>query len=424
MVACRCSNRWRCGICRPLGSPIGLLLRLVLNVLSFLSVVALPLMLLATPAWAQRAALPAPPPVAAQAYVLLDATTSTVLAAQNAAQAVEPASLTKLMSAYVVFDALRGGRVKLADRFVMSERAARMPGSRMLAPQGESVTVEDLLKGMIVQSANDATVALAEGVAGSVESFVDRMNRQAQALSLRQTRFINPEGFTAPGHTTTANDLATLSMRLLQDFPEYAGFYAIQRWRYPGTPAANEVNRNVLLFRDPTVDGLKTGFTQAAGFCIVATARRLLPGLGDGADGQRRLIAVVLGASSDNARAAEAQKLLNWGYTATSVVRLFAPGQPVATPPIWQGKSSRVALGLPQGIVVNVPAGQASPLRTELVRNDPILAPKQRGEALGSLRVFNIRNELVTEVPLQVLETVPEAGLWGRFWGALRLWLQ
>jgi serine-type D-Ala-D-Ala carboxypeptidase (penicillin-binding protein 5/6) len=382
------------------------------------------LLVVAMPSWAQRAALPTPPSVAAQAYMLLDATTDTVLAARNAAQPVEPASLTKLMSAYVVFDALRGGRIKLTDRFVISERAARMPGSRMLAPQGEFVSVEDLLKGMIVQSGNDATVALAEGVAGTIESFVNRMNRQAQALGLRQTRFVNPEGSSAPGHISTAADLAILSQRLLQDFPQYAGFYAIQRWRYPGTPAANEVNRNVLLFRDPTVDGLKTGYTQASGFCIVASARRFLPGLGEGQDGQRRLIVVVLGASSDNARAAEAQKLLNWGYTATSVVRLFAPGQPVATPPIWQGKSSRVALGLPQGILVNVPAGHSGPLRTELVRYEPILAPKQRGETLGSLRVFNVRNELMVEIPLQVLETVPEAGLWGRFWGALRLWLQ
>jgi D-alanyl-D-alanine carboxypeptidase (penicillin-binding protein 5/6) len=377
-----------------------------------------------SPAWAQRAALPTPPEVSAQAYLLLDMTTGTVLAAQNEQAPVEPASLTKLMSAYVVFDTLQAGRIKLTDRMLVSDRAAAMPGSRMFAPPGERIAVEDLLKGMIVQSGNDATVALAEGVAGSVDAFVERMNRQAQALGLRQTRFVNPEGLTAPGHTSTAADLATLSYRLLQDFPQYAGFYAIQRWRYPGTPAANESNRNILLFRDPTVDGLKTGYTRAAGFCIVATARRHFPALGEGPEGERRLLAIVLGASSDNARAAEAQKLLNWGYTSTDVVRLFAPDQPVATVPIWQGKSSQLALGLPQGVLINTAAGQASQLRTELVRHDPIIAPKRRGEALGSLRVLNTRNELVAEIPLQVLETVPEAGLWGRFWGALRLWLQ
>jgi len=380
--------------------------------------------LTASPVWAQRSALPAAPEVAAQAYLLFDMTTGNVLAAHNEQAPVEPASLTKLMSAYVVFDALQAGRIKLTDRMVVSERAAAMPGSRMLAPQGERIAVEDLLKGMIVQSGNDATVALAEGVAGSVDAFVERMNRQAQALGLRQTRFVNPEGFAAPGHTSTAADLATLSYRLLQDFPQYAGFYAIQRWRYPGTPAANESNRNILLFRDPTVDGLKTGYTRAAGFCMVATARRHFPALGEGPEGERRLLAVVLGASSDNARAAEAQKLLNWGYTATDVVRLFAPDQPVATVPIWQGKSSQLALGLPQGVLINTTAGQASQLRTELVRHDPIMAPKRRGDALGNLRVFNARNELVADIPLQVLETVPEAGLWGRFWGALRLWLQ
>lgn len=380
--------------------------------------------LLASPAWAQRSALPAPPEVAAQAFLLLDMTTGTILAVHNEHSPVEPASLTKLMSAYVVFDALQAGRISLSDRFAVSERAAAMPGSRMFAPQGQRIAVEDLLKGMIVQSGNDATIALAEGLAGSVEAFVERMNRQAQALGLRNTRFVNPEGLTAPGHITTALDLATLSQRLLQDFPQYAGFYAIQRWRFPGTPAANEINRNVLLFRDPTVDGLKTGFTRAAGFCLVATARRHFPALGEGVNGERRLMAVVLGASSDNARAAEAQKLLNWGYTAIDVVRLFAPGQAVATVPIWQGKSSQLALGLPQGILINAPAGQASQLRTELVRHDPIIAPQRQGDALGRLRVLGPRNEVLADIPLQVLETVPEAGLWGRFWDALRLWLQ
>lgn len=378
----------------------------------------------ASPVWAQRTALPAPPEVAAKAFLLLDMTTGTVLAAQNPDTPVEPASLTKLMSAYVVFDALRAKRIELSDLLLISERAANMPGSRMFAAQGQRIAVEDLLKGMIVQSGNDATVALAEGVSGSVEDFVQRMNQQAQALGLRHTRFVNPEGLTATGHTSTAADLATLSYRLLQDFPQYAGFYAIQRWRLPGTPVANEANRNNLLFRDPTVDGLKTGYTQAAGFCMVATARRHFPALGEGEAGERRLLAVVLGASSDNARAAEAQKLINWGYTAVDVVRLFAPEQAVAMVPIWQGKSSALKLGLPQGVLVNAPAGQASQLRAELVRHDPIVAPKQRGQELGSLRVFNARGELLADIPLQVLEPVPEAGLLGRFWGALRLWLQ
>lgn len=367
---------------------------------------------------------PTPPEVAARAWLLLDATSGQVLAAKDPDEPVEPASLTKLMTAYVVFDALKAGQLTLEQKFTVSERAWRMPGSRMFIQPGQRIPVEDLLKGMIVQSGNDATVALAEGVAGSVERFVERMNRQAQALGLTRTRYQNPEGLTAPGHTTTARDLATLALRLLQDFPEYVGYYAIQRYRYPGTPAANDTNRNLLLFRDPTVDGLKTGHTAAAGYCLVATARRPVPGLGDGPAGQRRLISVVLGAASENARAAESQKLLNWGFTAFEAVRLAAPGQPVATAPVWKGRADEVKLGRPQGVVVTVPAGLGKGLRTELVRPDPLVAPLVKGQPLGTLRVLTASGEPVAEVPLQVMETVEEAGLLGRLWGALRLWIR
>ncbi len=371
-----------------------------------------------------QAQSPTPPEVAARAWLLLDATSGQVLAAKDPDEPVEPASLTKLMTAYIVFDALKAGQLTLAQKLTVSERAWRMPGSRMFIEPGQQIPVEDLLKGMIVQSGNDATVALAEGVAGSVERFVERMNRQAQALGLTRTRYQNPEGLTAPGHTTTARDLATLALRLMQDFPEYVGYYAIQRYRYPGTPAANDTNRNLLLFRDPTVDGLKTGHTAAAGYCLVATARRPVPGLGDGPAGQRRLISVVLGAASENARAAESQKLLNWGYTAFEAVRLAAPGQPVATASVWKGRADEVKLGRPQGVVVTVPAGQGKGLRTELVRPDPLVAPLVKGQPLGTLRVRTASGEPVAEVPLQVMETVEEAGLLGRLWGALRLWIR
>ena len=367
---------------------------------------------------------PQPPEVAARAWLLLDATSGQVLAAKDPDEPVEPASLTKLMTAYVVFDALKSRKLALDQKLVVSERAWRMPGSRMFLTPNAQIPVEDLLKGMIVQSGNDATVVLAEGVGGTVEHFVELMNRQAKALGLTRTQFQNPEGLTAPGHTTTARDLATLSMRLMRDFPEYVGYYAIQRYRYPGTPAANDTNRNLLLFRDPTVDGLKTGYTAAAGYCLVATARRPVPDLGEGAAGQRRLISVVLGAASENARAAESQKLLNWGYTAFEAVRLSAPDQPVATPAVWKGRASEVKLGRPEGVVVTVPAGLAKGLRTELVRPDPLVAPLQKGQPLGTLRVLSAAGESVAEVPLVVLETVDEAGLLGRLWGALRLWIR
>jgi D-alanyl-D-alanine carboxypeptidase (penicillin-binding protein 5/6) len=337
---------------------------------------------------------------------------------------VEPASLTKLMTAYLVFDALKAKKISLTQTFGVSERAWKMPGSRMFIDPKMQVPVEDLIKGMIVQSGNDATVALAEGVAGSVERFVQLMNEQAKALGMTNTSYRNPEGLTEAGHTTTARDLATLSTRLMRDFPDYVPYYAIQRYRYPGTPAANDTNRNLLLFRDPSVDGLKTGHTNAAGYCLVATARRSFPALGEGAAGQRRLLSVVLGAASENARAAESQKLLNWGFSAYEAVRLFAPGQAAVTPAVWKGKAPTVGLGVPEGIVVSVPAGEGAKLKTEVVRPDPLVAPLQKGQKLGSLKVSTGGGVAVTEVPLTVLETVEEAGILGRAWDAIRLWIK
>ena len=259
---------------------------------------------------ASHAQAPQPPEVAAKAYLLMDVTAGQILAAKDADEPVEPASLTKLMTAYLVFDALKAKKLTLTQTLPVSERAWKMPGSRMFIDPKMQVPVEDLIKGMIVQSGNDATVALAEGVGGSVERFVQLMNDQAKALGLKNTGYKNPEGLTEAGHTTTARDLATLATRLMHDFPEYVHYYTIKKYRYPGTPASNDSNRNLLLFRDPTVDGLKTGHTKAAGYCLVATAKRDFPNLQG-----RRLVSVVLGASSEAARANESQKLLNWGYT-------------------------------------------------------------------------------------------------------------
>ncbi|MDP1783641.1 MAG: D-alanyl-D-alanine carboxypeptidase family protein [Hydrogenophaga sp.] len=368
--------------------------------------------------------MPQPPDVAAKAYLLMDVTSGQVLASMNPDQSVEPASLTKLMTAYIVFDALKAGKISLTQTFGVSERAWKMPGSRMFIDPKMQVPVEDLIKGMIEQSGNDATVALAEGVAGSVERFVELMNAQAKSLGMKSTGYRNPEGLTEAGHTTTARDLAILSNRLMTDFPQYVPYYAIQRYRYPGTPAANDTNRNLLLFRDPSVDGLKTGHTNAAGYCLVATARRQVVGLGEGAQGQRRLISILLGATSENARAAETQKLLNWGYTAFDAVRLFPAGEPVATPRIWKGKAEQVKLGRPEGVVVSVPAGEGPKLKTEVVRPDPLVAPLNRGDALGTLRVTLASGATVAEVPLVVMDTVEESGVFGRAWDAIRLWIQ
>ncbi len=365
-----------------------------------------------------------PPEIAGKAFFLYDVTSSQVLASKGSDMAVEPASLTKLMTAYLVFDALKAKKIALAQTLPVSERAWKMPGSRMFIDPKMQVPVEDLLKGMIVQSGNDATVVLAEGVGGTVERFVEMMNSQAKALGMSNTQFRNPEGLTEPGHITTAHDLGKLATRLLKDFPDYVHYYAIQRYRYPGTPASNDTNRNMLLFRDPTVDGFKTGYTNAAGYCLVATAKRNVPALGDGTGGQRRLISVLLGASSENVRAAESQKLLNWGYTAYEAVRLFKAGEPVAQPAVWKGKATVVKLGLPDGVVVSVPAGTTRQLKTEVLRPEPLVAPFQQGQSLGMLKVSNADGTVVAEVPLQVLETVGEAGILGRAWDAIRLWLK
>lgn len=377
---------------------------------------------LAAGALAQSA--PRPPEIAARAYLLLDLSSGQELAAREADLAVPPASLTKLMTAYLVFDALRVGRLSLDQKLTVSELARRQPGSRMFLEAGMKVPVEDLIKGLLVQSGNDAAVTLAEGAAGSVERFVQQMNEQAQALGMTSTRFMSPTGLTAEGQQSTARDLALLATRLLRDFPTRAHFHAIRKYRYDGTPPANDSNRNLLLFRDPSVDGLKTGHTEAAGYCIIATAQRDFPHLGpDGAPGPRRLMAVVLGAGSENARATEAQKLLNWGYAAFETVKLFEANQAVLTPRVWKGSAAQVRLGRPQAVVVTVPTGLAGRLRTEAVRPEPLVAPLRKGQAVGVLKIYEGERTL-SEVPLLALESVSEAGLLGQAWDAFRLWVQ
>ncbi|MDD2920351.1 D-alanyl-D-alanine carboxypeptidase family protein [Rhodoferax sp.] len=374
---------------------------------------------------------PQPPEIAARSYLLLDVTADQILAQKDIDTPVEPASLTKLMTAYLVFDALRSKKLDLKQTLPVSERAWKMPGSRMFIDPKMKVPVEDLLKGMIVQSGNDATMALAEGVGGSKERFVQLMNDQAKALGMKATGYKNPEGLTEAGHTTTARDLSILATRLMRDFPDYVAYYAIKNYRYEGTPAANDSNRNLLLFRDPTVDGLKTGHTDAAGYCLIATARREVPGLGKAgavagspaALGSRRLLSIVLGAASENARANESQKLLNWGYTAFEAVKLFDANQAVVTPAVWKGKVPTVALGQTRAIVVAVPTGMGAKLSTQVVRPEPLVAPFNKGQEVGLLKISSA-GQAVSEVPLQVLEAVEQAGVLGRAWDALRLWIK
>ena len=261
-------------------------------------------------------------------------------------------------------------------------------------------------------------MALAEGVAGSVERFVQLMNQQAKAIGMVNTSYKNPEGLTEAGHTTTARDLALLSAKLMREFPDYVSYNAIKKYRYAGTPTANDTNRNLLLFRDPTVDGLKTGHTAAAGYCMIATAKRDFPNLKG-----RRLLSIVLGASSENARANESQKLLNWGYTAFEGVKLFEPNQPVATPAVWKGKENTLKLGRPETLVVAIPAGSAQNIKTQVVRADPLVAPFTKGQQVGTLKV-TLNNQPLADVPLVVLEGVEQASFIGRAWDAVRLWVK
>lgn len=387
--------------------------------------------LLATVCLSVAAQAPQPPEIAARAYLLMDVTANQILAYKDIDAPVEPASLTKLMTAYLVFDALRSKKIDMKQTFPVSERAWKMPGSRMFIDPKMQVPVEDLIKGMIVQSGNDATMALAEGVGGSADHFVQLMNEQAKALGMKSTGYKNPEGLIEAGHTTTARDLSILATRLMADFPDYVGFYAIKKYRYPGTSAANDSNRNLLLFRDPTVDGLKTGHTDAAGYCMVATAKRDFPNLATPgapagsaeANGSRRLLSIVLGADSENSRANESQKLLNWGYTAFEAVKLFDAGQAVVTPNVWKGAASAVKLGQPQAIVIAVPNGNAAKLKTQVLRSDPLIAPITKGQALATLRVL-AGEQVVSDVPLVALEGVDQAGIWGRAWDAVRLWIR
>jgi D-alanyl-D-alanine carboxypeptidase (penicillin-binding protein 5/6) len=362
-------------------------------------------------------ALPQPPEIAARAYVLLDLSTNQPLAARDADVTVEPASLTKLMTAYLVFQALRDKKLALDQELTVSERAWRTgmtDASRMYIQVGNKVKVEDLIKGMIVQSGNDATVLLAEAVGGSVENFVAMMNRQAQAFGLKVSQFRNPEGLPAPGHVSTVRELGIIATRLLQDFPGEVKFYSIKEFTFN---KITQQNRNLLLWRDPSVDGLKTGYTDAAGYCLIATAKRDLP------NGPRRLLSVVVGASSKESRAVESQKLLNWGYSSWDAVKVYDARQVIASAEVWKGAAATAKIGTQVPVSVAVPRGEAAQVKTQLVRTDPLIAPLSQGQQVGTLKVLS-GTRVLAEVPVTVLEPVAQAGMFGRAWDQLRLWLR
>jgi len=362
-------------------------------------------------AFGAQAQAPQPPAVAAHAFHVSDLTSGQVLAQQKADERVEPASLTKLMSAYLVFTAMREGRLALAQQVQVSAHARQAPGSRTFLEAGSSVSVETLLLGMVVQSGNDACVALAEVLAGSEALFAEQMNREAARLGMHETRFANATGLPHAQHYSTARDLALLAAALIRDFPqEYARYYTMREFRHNDI---TQMNRNRLLWLDPSVDGVKTGFTEAAGYCLIASSER----------GGRRLLTVLLGADSDAARARESQKLLNWGYQFFDGVRLYEPGQAVKAIYVWKGADEAVRAGFERGLVVTVPKGEAKLLAAELLTHPPVLAPVRKGDKVGVLRVA-LDGRPLGEYPVVALESVSQGGILGRAWDTLRLWLK
>ena len=364
-----------------------------------------------------------PPEIAARQYILLDLTTGQTLAERDADTPTDPASLTKLMTAYLVFGALRDKKLTLEQPVAVSVRAwneRKGDPSLMFIDTTMRPSVDELLHGMVVQSGNDASVALAELVGGTLEQFTAMMNRQAQAWGLKNTVFKNVTGMGESGHKSSARDVAVIAAHVIRDFPQYYPYYSIKEWTYN---KIRQDNRNLLLRRDPSVDGMKTGFTDAAGYCLVASAAREFPNLGAG--NKRRLLSVVLGTASREARANESQKLLNWGFQAFDAIKLFEPGKAVVTPEVWKGTTRQAKLGAGDAaIVIAVPKGEADKLQTKVERSEPLVAPLAKGQRVGTLKVTTAAGAPVAEVPLVVLEAVEQAGIFGRAWDAMRLWIK
>jgi D-alanyl-D-alanine carboxypeptidase (penicillin-binding protein 5/6) len=358
-----------------------------------------------------HAAAPPPPSVGGKSWLVGDMTSGQVLAAEKADERFEPASLTKLMTAYLVFAALRDKKITREQQVPVSTRAWRAPGSRMFIEPRKPVTVDELIKGMEIQSGNDACIALAEAVAGSEEVFAQVMNREAARLGMANSKFMNSTGLPDAQHYSTARDLYILAAALIRDFPEeYARYYAIKEFRYNNI---TQPNRNRLLWLDPTVDGVKTGHTDAAGYCLIASSRR----------SGRRLLSVLLGSTSENARAQESQKLLNWGFQFFDSVKLFGTGEVVRPLEVWKGASRTVKAGVQGDLYVSVPKGEAAKLKADLVSQQPLVAPLTQGQRIGTLRV-SFDGKPLAEYPLVALEAVAPAGIFGRAWDTLRLWIK
>ncbi len=374
---------------------------------AFLHLTLLLALLLASTAQAASALIPAPPQVSARSYLVMDTDTGHIIAADRENERFAPASLTKMMTSYIVEYEISKGNIAEDDLVLVSEKAWRTGGSRMFIQEGTQVKVGDLLRGVIIQSGNDASVALAEHIAGSERAFADLMNQHARLLGMNDTHFVNATGLPADDHYSSAIDLAKLAKALITRFPEH---YAIYSQKYFTYNNIRQPNRNKLLWRDNSVDGIKTGHTDDAGYCLVASAKR----------DDMRLISVVMGTDSEEARARESQKLLSYGFRYYRTHQLYTAGQVLKDSKIWAGSRDQIRLGLTEDLAVTVPRGKTDQLEASIELDKVIKAPVSQGQELGKVRV-SIDGETVTTVPLVALETVEEGGLFKRIWHAIVL---
>ena len=345
-------------------------------------------------------AMPPPPSVPVRGYVLMDYQSGNLLANLKGEERMEPASITKLMTGYVIYKALNSGKIRLDDQVTISEKAWRTQGSKMFVKIGSQVSVDELLSGMVVQSGNDATVALAEHVSGSEETFVTLMNQEAQRLGLTNSHFTNTPGMPDPEHYMTARDIAVLAQAIIREFPEHYARYSVRSFKYNNI---EQQNRNRLMLIDPTVDGIKTGHTQSAGYCLASSAKR----------GDTRLISVVLGAQKEKERVQATQALLSYGFSNFESRKLYDANTPIVTTRIWKGEENELALGIAQGLSVTVPKGQAPQVSTTTTVQPTIIAPVQKDQPLGEI-VVKLGEQEISRTPLVALKDVPESGWFGR----------
>ena len=341
----------------------------------------------------------------------------TLTPSDNADMRIEPASLTKIMTAYLVFEALRDKKLDLRQSVNISVRAWKVDSgsSKMFIEPSTPVTIDNLLYGLIVQSGNDAAVALSEAVAGSEDAFVVLMNREVERMGLKSTHFANPHGLPSPENYSTAHDLAIIAQHLITDFPaNYKTYYSTKSFTYN---KITQPNRNRLLWLDPSVDGMKTGPTEAAGYCLISSAKR------PNGSGERRVLSVVLGATSDQVRAQESLKLLNWGFLNFDTVKLYAKDQAISTPEVWKGSQPQVKIGFTQDLYVTLPKGSAARIKPALERKDPLVAPIAANSQIGTMKMM-LDGKVIAEFPVLALESVSQASIFGRAWDSIRLWLK